>query len=59
MKRTGNILFYHYLYEMGWLETMEFIFNDDIFIKYRDDNIAIYDKNHTHTIQLHGVAGKC
>jgi len=58
MKRSENREFFRHLYDMGWLETMEFIFCDDITIDYRDNMIGIEDKNHEYFIAWHGVAGK-
>lgn len=58
MKRSENKEFFRYLYDMSLLETMEFIFCDDIFIKYMDNMIGIIDKNHAYFIAWHGVAGK-
>lgn len=43
---------------MSLLETMEFIFCNDITVDYRDNMIGIVDKNHAYFVAWHGVAGK-
>ncbi|KKL82724.1 hypothetical protein LCGC14_1981860 [marine sediment metagenome] len=59
MKRSENKEFFRHLYDMSLLETMEFIFCDDIVVDYRDTMIGIVDRNHDYFIAWHGVAGKC
>lgn len=58
MKRSENRELFRHLYDMGLLETMEFIFCDDIIIEYSDNLIGIVDKNHDYFVAWHGVAGK-
>ena len=58
MKRSEDRYIFNYLYQMSFLETMEFIYCDDIVIEYRDNMIGIVDKNHDYFIAWHGVAGK-
>ena len=58
MKRSENKEFFRHLYDMSLLETMEFIFYDDIIIDYRDNMIGIEDRKHEYFIAWHGVAGK-
>lgn len=58
MKRSENKEFFRYLYDMSLLETMEFIFCNDITVDYRDNMIGIVDKNHAYFVAWHGVAGK-
>lgn len=50
MKRLGNEEIFRHIYDMGWLETMEFVFCDDVVIGYRNDNIVIYYKKHNNVI---------
>lgn len=54
MKISKNKQFYSYLYKIGWLETMEFAFCNDIIMDYRDDNIAIYYKEYDQAIVWRG-----
>jgi len=56
VKRSENKEFFRYLYDMSLLETMEFIFCDDIAMDYRYNMIGIVDKNHAYFIAWHGVA---
>lgn len=60
MKRSENNDYFRYLYDMSLLETMEFIFCDDIvlYIDYRDSMIGITDKSYDYFIAWHGVV-KC
>lgn len=54
MKRSENAQFYSYIYKIGWLETMGFVFCDDIIMGYRDDDIVIYYKKYDLTIVWRG-----
>lgn len=36
---------YYYLYDMSLLETLEFVFRDEIIVEYRSDMIIILDNN--------------
>lgn len=43
---------------MSLLETMEFVFCNDIVVNYKDNMISIVDKNYDYFIVSHGVANK-
>ena len=58
MKRSENRKFFRYLYDVGWLETMEFVFCDDIVVDYGDALFGIHDIRHNYFIAWHEVAGK-
>ncbi|KKN25223.1 hypothetical protein LCGC14_0887040 [marine sediment metagenome] len=55
---------YYYLYDMSLLETLEFVFRDEIVVEYRSDMIIILDNNghpffdNDRETVWHRVAGK-
>ena len=59
MKRSENTLLFNYLYESSFLETMEFVFCEDVVIDYMNSMIGIRDKTHDYYIAWHGVSDKC
>lgn len=60
MKPDKNGNYYHNLYNMGFLETMEFIYSK-VTVKYWDDIIIVYNIDPLtggwRVIRYHGVAG--
>ena len=63
MKPDKNGNYYHNLYGIGFLETMEFIHSDDVTVKYWDDIIIVYDTDPFtggwRVMRYHGVADRC